>query len=54
VTQEWSGDLNVAEDLNYDEMLGTIARALCPTMDDGSPQRFLGRPLFLTNPKTTK
>lgn len=39
-----------SEALCYDEMLGVIARAFCPTMDDGTPNRQIGRPLFLNPP----
>ncbi len=36
--------------LTYDEMLGTIARLLCPVMENGSPNRQLGTPLHLEAP----
>ena len=38
-------------DLSYDEMLGTIARLLCPVMGDGTPIRQLGKPLHLEPPE---
>ena len=44
------GKVAVQDGLCYDEMLGHVARLLCPTFDDGSPVRHLGRPLFLDAP----
>ena len=50
VIAEECGELSHAE-LTYDEMLGALARMFCPTMSDGKPNRFVGRPLFLAPPE---
>jgi hypothetical protein len=39
-----------ADELTYDEMLGTVARALVPFCSDGEPLRWF-KPLFLSPPK---
>jgi len=67
ILQEWGGSgltvisedglrkLTVADGLCYDEMLGYIARLLCPTESDGTPSEYFGKPLFLSAPvKATK
>lgn len=51
LTAGWSGPVQVIDGLCYDEMLGQVARLLCPVMSNGEPQRYMGRPLFLTAPK---
>ncbi len=51
LASNYMGEIQCAESLPYDEMLGTIARACCPAFSDGSPNRSIGNPLFLTAPK---
>lgn len=41
----------LASHLTYDEMLGYIARTMCPQDSDGSIPCGFGRPLFLEPPK---
>ena len=43
------GKLEYCEGLNYDEMVGMIARLLCPHESVG--KGYMGRPLFLVPPK---
>jgi len=43
--------LRHATDLNYDEMLGTVARLFCPSMSNGEAPNYVGRALFLAPPK---
>lgn len=43
--------LNFVDGLTFDEMFGTVARLMIPTCGDGTPNRQLGNPLFLTAPK---
>jgi hypothetical protein len=49
VSQHAAGQ-SVAQDLNFDEMLGYIARLLCPTDSSGQPCMHAGRPLYLLPP----
>jgi len=51
IAENIMGKLEVQEELAYDEMLGVVARACCPTMSDGTPNRKIGRALFLEAPK---
>jgi hypothetical protein len=44
----------VIEALQFDEMLGVVARLMIPTRDDGTPNRQTGTPLFLTPSKEDK
>lgn len=43
-------EIEVCEELAFDEMLGLLSRLFVPTMDDGTVNRKCGRPLFLTLP----
>jgi hypothetical protein len=53
IALQWSGEMEICDHLQYDEMLGTIARVCCPVHGDGTPWRKIGPPLFLTTPNKT-
>lgn len=44
-------NLEVQDGLAFDEMMGLMARLFVPTMDDGTPNRQVGKPLFLSLPE---
>lgn len=52
--QRLDGKVEVADELCFDEMLGLVARLMCPRMSDGEPVRTYGTPLFLDYPEPPK
>lgn len=48
------GKIEQAKQLCFDEMLGLVARLMCPTFSDGEPVRSYGVPLFLDYPAAFK